>query len=90
MLRWLQHPSFFWFFKKRREKKRGKGEERKGDKRKKEGEQKGKLGIPIIGREQENVYTFQQKESIIKSKKDTKDLCFRDRNLGVKKYLINK
>ena len=53
--------------KERREKGGGERGREKGEKeRKEEGEEKGKLGIPIIG----------EKESQIKSKKDTKDTVF--------------
>ena len=65
--------------KKRKEKKR-----RREEREKRKEEVEGKLGIPIIGREQDILETFQhndivkkKKESKIKSKKDTKDLCFR-------------
>ena len=48
--------------------------------------------MPIIGKEQENFSTrksCEKKENKIKSKKDTRDLCFRARNIGVKKYSKN-
>ena len=78
---------------KEKKKRKGKGEEeRKGEKREKRRKRRRRrkgeaIGIPIIGRKQENL----KKGSQIKSKKDTKDLCCRSRNLGVKKgFKINR
>ena len=67
-------PPLFRQKKKKRREKRRKGEERREKREKKEGEEKGKLCLPIIGRKQEH---FGEKKSQIKSRKDTKDLCFR-------------
>ena len=83
--------------KKRREKKRETGRKKRKRKKKKKKEEKGKIGIlgnkSILKLFKKKI--LKKKKSQIKSKKDTKSLCFRARIfkmpeiLELKKYLKN-
>ena len=68
------------------ERKKGKGEERREKREKRlEGEEKGKLGIPIIGRKQDN---FEEKKRVkLNRKRIPKTFVSGPEILELKKYL---